>query len=102
LASSGVAAGRRPAELVLRSAKVAAVSLILCVVLSIFTILALLRGYEEAWSSENDRRRAAGAGTTEEGRLSPNALRLILLGAALSLCSFIVGFLFLGRIAFHF
>ena len=54
LASSSVASARTASALVGFSAKVAAVSLISCVCVSMLLIVALLRGYERAWSRRGD------------------------------------------------
>jgi hypothetical protein len=102
LASSGVAAVRTALPVVAFSAKVAAVSLISCVVFSLVVILALLRGYEVSWSRNNEDRIAKGLGAFPEGKLSTVELLLILLPAGAGLSCFLVGFVFLGRIAFHF
>jgi hypothetical protein len=102
LASSGVASVKTAVPLVAFSAKVAAVSLISCVVFSLMVILALLRGYEVSWSRHNDERTAGGQGSARDGKLNTGELTLILLPAGAALSSFLVGFVFLGRIAFHF
>lgn len=63
----------------------------------------LLRFYERAWSRHADELRAAGqAISVKEGKLNPFELRLILLFSDGALTSFLVGFLFLGRVAYHF
>lgn len=102
LASSGVSSARTASPLVAFSAKVAAVSLISCVIFSLLLILALMRCYELAWSRVNEQRIAAGQAAGDEGKLNTGELTLILLPAAAALSSFLVGFVFLGRIAFHF
>lgn len=102
LASSAVASARTASGVVGSSARVAAVCLIACVCLSLIVILALLRGYERAWSRNQERMSAAGEGSTSEGRLNAPELTLILVPAGFALSCFIVGFVFLGRIAFHF
>ena len=102
LASSSVASARTASALVAFSAKVAAVCLISCVCLSIVVILALLRGYERSWSRNQERMTAAGQGSTNEGKLNTTELMLILVPSGLALSTFVTGFVFLGRIAFHF
>jgi hypothetical protein len=102
LASSGVASAKIVLPLVAFSAKVAAVSLISCVCLSLVVILALLRGFEVSWSRKSEEMLARGAGPSADGQLNRIELICILLPAGLALSSFLVGFVFLGRIAFHF
>jgi len=87
------------------SAKVAAVLLICCVCASLVCILALARGHEQARSRYIDKRRAEGyQGRIEqyEGSLNNFELRVILLSAGGALSCFFTGFVFLGRIVFHF
>src|ERR1700687_1698795 len=102
LASSSVASAKTAVPLVAFSAKVAAVSLISCVVFSLVLILGLLRGFELSWSRNNEGRIAAGQEPAEDGKLNTSELTFILLPAGAALSSFLVGFVFLGRIAFHF
>ena len=103
LASSSVASARTASALVAFSAKIAAVSLILCVFSSIGLIVVLLRFYERAWSRRGDELRATGQHISEkEGKLNVLELLLILAFSYAALTSFLVGFAFLGRIAFHF
>ena len=102
LASSSVASARTASTLVAFSAKVAAVCLISCVCLSLVVILALLRGYERAWSRRTEELMKAGDGPAKEGKLNTTELLLILAPSGAALSSFIVGFVFLARIAFHF
>lgn len=102
LASSAVAAARTSNGLVAFSAKVAVVCLIACVCLSLVTILTLLRGYERAHSRHTDQLRKTGGQGTAEGPLNAIELLFILVPTAGALSCFLVGFLFLGRIAFHF
>ncbi len=68
------------------------VALIICIVSSFLTILALNRGYERAASRSEEQ---------EEGQLTRLELILILAPAYAALVSFLLGFLYLGRIAFH-
>jgi hypothetical protein len=103
LASSSVASARIASTLLAFSAKVAAVSLIFCVCSSIGLIVVLLRFYERAWSRRGDELRAADQSISEkEGKLNAFELLLILAFSDAALTSFLVGFAFLGRIAYHF
>ena len=103
LASSTVASARITNGLIALSARVAVVSLISCVCFSFVVILALLRGFERAQARyiENQRKenKIPVAG---EGKLNPGELLFILIPTGVALSSFLVGFIFLGRIAFHF
>lgn len=86
------------------SAKIAAVSLIVCVCTSLVLILSLTRGHERARSRHIDQSRAAdrqGTIDNDQGALSNFELRVTLLSAGAALSSFFIGFLFLGRIVFH-
>jgi hypothetical protein len=69
---------------------------------SLVVILALLRGYERAWSRRTDELIRAGKAAGDEGKLSRSELLLILVPSGAALSSFVVGFAFLARIAFHF
>jgi hypothetical protein len=103
LASSSVSSARSASSLVAFSAKVAVVCLIACVCLSLIVILALLRGFERAQSRHIEGQRASGnQPKAGQGRLNSIELLFILIPAGLDLSCFLVGFLFLGRIAFHF
>jgi hypothetical protein len=103
LASSSVASARTANPLVAFSAKVAVVCLISCVCLSLIVILALLRGFERAQSRHIDEQRKAGKEPIAgQGKLNASELLLILVPTGLALSCFLVGFVFLGRIAFHF
>jgi hypothetical protein len=104
LASSAVGAARTTNAIVAFSAKVAAVCLISCVCVSLFTIVGLLRGHELAKSRNIEEMRKAGtlSGDITEGKLSTGELLFILVPSAIALSCFLVGFVFLGRIAFHF
>ena len=85
------------------SAKVAVVCLISCVCLSLILILALLRGFERAKNRYIDEQRKTGKQIEPgEGKLNTAELLFILLPTSLALSCFLVGFVFLGRIAFHF
>ncbi len=85
------------------SAKVAAVCLIACVCLSLIVIVALLRGFERAQSRYLEEQRKAGRRPEAgEGKLNAGELLFILLPTSAALSCFLVGFAFLGRIAFHF
>jgi len=102
LASSAVSA-KTANHLVAFSAKVAVVCLISCVCLSLIVILALLRGFERAENRYIDEQRKAGKQIEAgEGKLNTTELLFILVPTSLALSCFLVGFVFLGRIAFHF
>jgi hypothetical protein len=103
LASSAVASARTASSLVAFSAKVAVVCLISCVCLSLIVILALLRGFERAQARYIDEQRKTGKNfTAGEGKLNTAELLCILVPTSVALSCFLVGFVFLGRIAFHF
>jgi hypothetical protein len=103
LASSSVASAKAANGVIAFSAKAAAVSLISCVCFSILLIVALLRCYERAWSRRGDELRAAGQRMSEkEGKLNTSELLLILVLSYAALTNFLIGFAFLGRIAFDF
>src|SRR5467141_802012 len=103
LASSSVASAGVANPLVAFSARVAVVCLISCVCLSLVVILALLRGFERSQSRYIDEQRKAGKEPTGgQGKLNVSELLLILVPTGLALSCFLVGFVFLGRIAFHF
>jgi len=88
--------------LVVRSVKTATVSLVACVCVSMFLILAPARGHETAKARYLEKRRREGhQGEIKEGPLSDFALRIILSAAFIALSCFFVGFLFLGRIVWH-
>ena len=95
-------ASGRTVPLVTLSAKVAVVCLIACVCFSLIVILALLRGYQQAEARHMDEERNAGSGATGgQGELTDGELLLILVPTWFALSCFLVGFTFLGRIAFH-
>ena len=103
LASSAVSSARTTSSLVAFSAKVAVVCLIACVCLSLIVILALLRGFERAENRYIDEQRKEGKQIEAgEGKLNTTELLFILVPTSLALSCFLVGFVFLGRIAFHF
>jgi len=103
LASSAVSTARTSSSLIAFSAKVAVVCLISCVCLSLIVILALLRGFERAQSRHiEEQRRTGNVPRTGQGRLNAAELLFILVPAGFGLSCFLVGFVFLGRIAFHF
>ena len=103
LASSAVSSARTANDLVAFSAKVAVVCLISCVCLSLILILALLRGFERAENRYIDEQRKTGKQIEPgEGKLNTAQLLFILVPTSLALSCFLVGFVFLGRIAFHF
>jgi hypothetical protein len=97
LASSTVASVRATNNIVAFSAKVAVVCLISCVCLSLVVILALMRGFERAQS-----RHIESGGRAGEGKLNSAELLFILIPAGAALSCFLAGFVFLGRITFHF
>jgi len=76
-----------------RSAHFAVATLILCIVSSLVGMLALARGLEQAQSREREK--------VGRGKLNDTELRWILIPAYFALASFLVGLLFLGRMAFH-
>jgi hypothetical protein len=78
------------------SARTGVISLVLCICTSLITILALTRGHERARSRNLDSGKGA-----EEGQLTDSELLFILIPSWVALSSFLVGALFLGRIAFH-
>jgi len=103
LASSAVGSARSASCLVAFSAKAAVIFLITSVCFSLALILALLRNFERAQSRNIEEQRRTGKLVTPgEGKLSDGELLCILMPAALALSCFLVGFAFLGRIAFHF
>jgi hypothetical protein len=83
-------------EVVKVSARIGVIALILCFCSSIVVILALTRGHERARSRNIESRRSG-----EEGQLTDAELAFILIPAWAALSSFLVGALYLGRIAFH-
>jgi hypothetical protein len=102
-ASSTVASAKNTNTLVAFSAKVAVVCLISCVCLPLLLILALWRGFEWARSRHMDEQRGAGqVHLAGEGRFHPVELLSILVPSWLALSCFLVGFVFLDRVAFHF
>jgi len=78
------------------SARTGVVSLVLCICTALFAMLSLTRGHERA------RARSLEAGRDgNEGQLTDTELLFTLVSSWLALSSFLVGALFLGRIAFH-
>jgi hypothetical protein len=106
LASSVFSQRTTAAGLIVFSAKVAVVCLISSVCFSLIVILALLRGHERAKSRHIEKLRHAGKLTPgiaiTEGQLNNAELLFILVPSAIGLSCFLVGFVFLGRIVFHF
>jgi len=103
LASSSISSARTTNHLVAFSAKVAVVCLISSVCFSLVTILALLRGHERAKSRYLEEQRQAGnRAPITEGKLDIVELLFILVPSGIALSCFLVGFVFLGRIAFHY
>jgi hypothetical protein len=104
VASSAVASERNKNPIVEFSARVAVVCLISCVCLSLTAIMALLRGYELAQARLMEQAKSVGIelSVKTQGSLSDSELQCILVPAGFSFSCFVVGFVFLGRIAFHF
>jgi hypothetical protein len=96
LVASSSAPPRAVDAIVKTSARVGVIALVLCICSSLMTILALTRGHERARS----RNIEAGSGG-EEGQLTGAELLFILIPGWVALSSFLLGALFLGRIAFH-
>ncbi len=96
LVASSAAPLRTVDAIVRISARAGVVSLVLCLCTSLITMIALTRGHERAQS----RNMEAGKGN-HEGQLTDGELLFILIPAWVALSSFLVGALFLGRIAFH-
>jgi hypothetical protein len=94
---------RVPSPLVVFSAKVAVVSLVICVGVSLALVLTLARGHETAKARNIEQRRLDGlSGETTEGLLSPFAFGLVIVLAFFALSGFYIGFLFLARLIVHF
>lgn len=105
LASSAVGSARTTNGIAAFSARVAVVCLISCVCFSLTAIMALLRGYELALSRYMKEERAAGRQINTDipqGPLTDGELLCILVPSWFAFSCFLVGFVFLGRIAFHF
>lgn len=102
LASSTVSSARTTNSLVAFSAKAAVICLISCVCLSLIAIVALLRGFERARSRYMEEPNAGSQTSVTEGKLNNVELLFILCPSCAALICFLVGFAFLGRIAFHF
>jgi len=103
VASLSVTSERPSNPIVIRSVKVATISLIICVCASMPLILALSRGHENAKSRAIEEQRAKGMKEPiNQGALSNFALGIVLVTAFLALSGFFLGFLFLGRIVWHF
>jgi hypothetical protein len=105
LASSAVASARTTNGIAAFSAKVAVVCLISCVCFSLAAIMALLRGYELAQARYMEEERAAGRHVNvdvRQGALTNGELLCILVPSWFAFSCFLMGFVFLGRIAFHF
>lgn len=104
VASSAVGSERHKNPVVEFSAKVAVVCLVSCVCFSLTSILALLRGYELAQARFMAQARASDTkvNVAAQGPLTNRQLLCILVLSGLSVTCFVVGFVFLGRIALHF
>jgi len=106
LLASVALAGHRTdplSALVASSVKAATVSLVVCVCVSMFLILALARGHEAAKARHVEQRRRENykREKTTEGPLSNFALCVTLSAAFIALSAFFLGFLFLGRIVWN-
>jgi hypothetical protein len=94
---------KTPTPLVVLSAKVAVVSLVICVGVSLALVLTLARGHETAKSRYLEQRRGEGhRGEITEGLLSGLAFWLIIVLAFFALSAFYIGFLYLARLIVHF
>jgi hypothetical protein len=78
------------------SVHVAVISLIVCIVASLVCMLALARGLEQARSRPENKGISNG-----KGELFDTELGWILIPDYFALATFLVGLLFLGRVAFH-
>jgi hypothetical protein len=96
LVASSAAPLRAVDAIVKISARAGVISLVLCICASLFAMLSLTRGHERARA----RNLEAGRGGNE-GQLTNTELLFTLFSSWFSLSSFLVGALFLGRIAFH-
>lgn len=101
LASAVVAKGREISPLVAESARAAGVVLVTCIICAFLLILIFSRAFERARSRHNDALRTAGKASEDQGRYTDAEFFLVLLFSWLSLSTFLVGFLLLGRIVFH-
>ena len=97
--SSGV---RTTSNLISFSAKFAAVTLIACVCLSMVGIILLLRGHERAKSRRLEELKETSHGPVIEGKLLPLEFGLTVAVSSVALSCFLVGFIFVGRIVYHF
>jgi hypothetical protein len=104
VASSARISEQHKDPIVETSARIAVVCLVSCVCLSLIAIMALLRGYELSVARLKVDLQRLGLETTvnTQGLLTNHQLLWILVPCWLSLCTFVIGFVFLGRIAFHF
>ena len=103
LASSAVSSVRTTNPIVASSAKVAVICLIGCVCISLVAIVALLRSYERAMSRYLEELRPQGnQSEISEGKLNVGELVFIVLPCGAALSCFLIGFAFLGRVAFQF
>jgi len=96
LVASSSTSPRAVDAIVKTSARVGVIVLVLCICSSLMTILALTRGHERARS-----RNIEAGSSAEEGQLTSTELLFILIPGWVALSSFLLGALFLGRIAFH-
>jgi hypothetical protein len=96
LMASSSAPPRAVDAIVRISVRTGVISLVLCICTSLIAILSLTRGHERARARNLD----AGKGGSE-GQLTDSELLFTLIPSWFALSSFLVGALFLGRIAFH-
>jgi sugar phosphate permease len=94
LVASSLREGRD--SIVKLSVHIAVISLIVCIVASLVCMLALARGLEQARSRSENKGISNG-----KGELFDTELGWILIPAYFALATFLVGLLFLGRVAFH-
>jgi hypothetical protein len=99
---SVVASGTRARpDAVINSVRTAVIYLIVSVVASIVTVLGLSRGYDRARSRFQSSKEREQHTDKEQGQLTDGELLWILIPACLGFIGFLVGFLYLGRIAFQ-
>jgi hypothetical protein len=103
LAASGGAFTRAPAAV--PYVKLAILCLVLCVVFSMGTMLALVRCHELAntrWTIQARQEGRVADIQIPQGALSNGELGLILMFAFVALVTFLAGFVFLGIIGWHY
>ena len=104
MASSSGGFARIMNDAIVHSAKIAVVSLILCVIMSLAAIIAVLRSFELAEFRQTVLARAARSVNVQgdEGVLTNAEIRMILLPSCLALLCFFTGFIFMANIVLHF